>query len=169
MRATKAVAFPLPKMLKCFFRMRLNTDKYTHTFVIRLTGLSWQLSGKEFACSVGDTRQVDLMPGSGRSWEKEMATHSSISCLGKSHGQRSLAGYSPWSQKESDLTECMHTHHMNLFPVSLFFPTFFSALALSSKQANNRRIKKNKSRIREMMCVCFSIYITVSFLIFAPV
>ena len=24
---------------------------------------------------------------------------------GKSHGQRSLAGYSPWSSKESDMTE----------------------------------------------------------------
>ena len=24
---------------------------------------------------------------------------------GKSHGQRSLAGYSPWGHKESDMTE----------------------------------------------------------------
>ena len=31
-----------------------------------------------------------------RSLEKEMATHSSIHKPGKSHGQRSLAGYSPW-------------------------------------------------------------------------
>ena len=36
--------------------------------------------------------------------EKEMATHSSI-LPGKSHGQRSLAGYGPWGHKESDLTE----------------------------------------------------------------
>ena len=36
--------------------------------------------------------------------EKEMATHSSI-LAGKSHGQRSLAGYSPWDCKESDMTE----------------------------------------------------------------
>ena len=38
-----------------------------------------------------------------------MATHSSFS-PGKSHGQRSLAGYSPWGCKESDTTEhaCMH-------------------------------------------------------------
>ena len=34
--------------------------------------------------------------------EKEMATHSSI---GKSHGEGSLAGYSPWGHKESDMTE----------------------------------------------------------------
>jgi len=31
------------------------------------------------------------------SLEKEMATHSSI--LGKSHGQRSLAGHNPWGCK----------------------------------------------------------------------
>ena len=35
--------------------------------------------------------------------EKEMAMHSGI-LPGKSHGQRSLAGYSPWSHKESDMT-----------------------------------------------------------------
>ena len=28
---------------------------------------------------------------------------------GKSHGQRSLAGYSPWGHKELDTTEHMHT------------------------------------------------------------
>jgi len=36
--------------------------------------------------------------------ESEMVTHSSI-LTGKSHGQRSLAGYSPWGHKESDMTE----------------------------------------------------------------
>ena len=35
---------------------------------------------------------------------KEMATHSSI-LPGKSHGQRSLVGYSPWGRRESDPTE----------------------------------------------------------------
>ena len=28
----------------------------------------------------------------------------------KSHGQRSLAGYSPWGGKESDMTERLNTH-----------------------------------------------------------
>ena len=42
--------------------------------------------------------------------EKKMATHSSI--LGeKSHGQRSLVGYSPWGHEESGTTEQLtHTH-----------------------------------------------------------
>ena len=37
-----------------------------------------------------------------------MAAHSSI-LSGKSHGQRSLAGYSPWGHKEPDTTEHEHT------------------------------------------------------------
>ena len=40
--------------------------------------------------------------------EKEMATHSGI-LAGKSHGQRSLAGYSPWGRKELDMTEWLST------------------------------------------------------------
>ena len=30
--------------------------------------------------------------------------------LGKSHGRRSLVGYSPWGRKESDTTERLHFH-----------------------------------------------------------
>ena len=36
--------------------------------------------------------------------EKEMAAHSSVLAW-RIHGQRSLAGYSPWGHKESDMTE----------------------------------------------------------------
>ena len=53
--------------------------------------------------------------------EKEMATHSSI-LAGKFHGQRSLAGCSPWGCEESDMIEhaCAHTHtHTQLFPCLL--------------------------------------------------
>ena len=39
--------------------------------------------------------------------EKEMATHSS-GLAWKSHGRRSLVGYSPWGRKESDMTEQLH-------------------------------------------------------------
>ena len=30
---------------------------------------------------------------------------------GKSHGQRNMAGYSPWGCKESDTTEHVHVYH----------------------------------------------------------
>ena len=36
--------------------------------------------------------------------EMEMSTHSSIFLPRESHGQRSLAGYSPWGRKESNVT-----------------------------------------------------------------
>ena len=42
------------------------------------------------------------------SLEKGMATHSSI-LAGEFHGQKSLAGYSPWGHKESDTTEQLST------------------------------------------------------------
>ena len=46
--------------------------------------------------------------------EEGMATHSSILAV-KSHGQRSLDGYSPWSCKELDMTEQLTTvQHMFL-------------------------------------------------------
>ena len=41
--------------------------------------------------------------------EKEMATHSGIQPTPESHGQRRLAGYSPWGCKESDATERLGT------------------------------------------------------------
>ena len=37
--------------------------------------------------------------------EEGMAIHSSILAWTESHGQRSLAGYSPWGHKELDMTE----------------------------------------------------------------
>ena len=48
------------------------------------------------------------IPGSGRfPWRRKW--HSTPVLLpGKSHGQRSLVGYSPWGRKESDTTERLH-------------------------------------------------------------
>ena len=43
--------------------------------------------------------------------EKEMATHSSILSW-KIYGQSNLAGYSPWSHKELDMTEATEHSHM---------------------------------------------------------
>ena len=63
--------------------------------------------GKESACNVGDLGSI---PGSEDPLEKGMATHSSI-LAGEFHGQRSLAGYSPWGRKESDTTEWLSLTH----------------------------------------------------------
>ena len=67
--------------------------------------------GKESTCNAGD---LGLIPGLGRFprglpsiLEKGMATHSKkwLFLPGEFHGQRSLAGYSPWGHKELDITE----------------------------------------------------------------
>ena len=49
--------------------------------------------GKESACNVGD---LVLIPGMGRSARGEHGNPLQCSCLEDPHGQRSLAGYSPW-------------------------------------------------------------------------
>ena len=45
---------------------------------------------------------------------------------GDSHGWRSLAGYSPWCHKESDMTEPLHFHFLSFF--SLLVHSYKSAL-----------------------------------------
>ena len=59
------------------------------------------MGGKGSACNVGDPGWI---LGSGRSPEKGMAT-TLLFLLGKSYGQRSLVGYSPWGHKELDKTK----------------------------------------------------------------
>ena len=49
--------------------------------------------------------------------EKEMATVSSIFFPGKSHGQRSLVGYSPQGHKEADTTEKGEATILISFPI----------------------------------------------------
>ena len=58
-----------------------------------------RLSGKEPACSARATGDMSLTPGSGRFPWREKWQPISVSLPGKSLGQRSLAGYSPWGCK----------------------------------------------------------------------
>ena len=70
-------------------------------------GLLWWLSGKEPTCQCrrwGFHPWVEKIP-----LEKEMATHSSILAWG-SHGQRSMVGYSPLNNRESDTTESLNNN-----------------------------------------------------------
>ena len=56
---------------------------------------------KNRPANAGDIRDVGLIAGSGRSPGAGNGNPLSV----ESHGQRSLAGYSPWGHKESDMTE----------------------------------------------------------------
>ena len=66
------------------------------------------LSGKESACQCGRcgfSPWVRKIP-----WRREWQPTPVFAPV-KSHGWRSLAGYSPWASQESDTTERLRTHH----------------------------------------------------------
>ena len=52
--------------------------------------------------SAGNAGDVGSVPGLGRSPGGGHGNPLQYSCLENPHGQRSLAGYSPWGRKESD-------------------------------------------------------------------
>ena len=62
-----------------------------------------------------------------RKWQSTV-----VFLLGKSHGQRSLAGCSPWGRKKSDATEHAQIH-LGLWP--LYYYCFFSVSVLLIKQS----------------------------------
>ena len=59
-------------------------------------------NGKASACNVGDPGLIPGLGGSPREGNGNPLP-------GKSHGWRSLVGYSPWGQKESDMAEWLHS------------------------------------------------------------
>ena len=59
----------------------------------------------ESACNVGDLASI---PGLGKSLGGGHGNPLQYSCLRNPHGQRSLAGYSPWGLQELDITEAQH-------------------------------------------------------------
>ena len=79
-------------------------------FSTMMGGLPRWHSVKEFTCQCGRHRKrgfhlwVRKFPWS-REWQPIL-----VFSPGKFHGQRSLAGSSPWGFKESDMTEGLNTH-----------------------------------------------------------
>ena len=63
---------------------------------------------KEPACNAEDLGSI---PGFGRSPGGGYGDPLQYSCLESPYGQRSLEGYSPWGNKESDMTEQLRPAH----------------------------------------------------------
>ena len=85
--------------------------------------------GKESTCNAGD---LSLIPGLGRSPGGGHGNPLLYSCLENSHGQRSLAGYSPWGCIESDTTEWQSMAHMVQTLVMRWKPNLFLFNSLAS-------------------------------------
>ena len=72
------------------------------------TGFPAGLVGKESTCKAGD---LGWTPGSGRSSGGGHGNQLQYSCLENLHGQRSLAGYSPWDhQSQTQLSDSARMH-----------------------------------------------------------
>ena len=72
---------------------------------ITYKGLPYSSDGKESACNAGD---LVLIPGSGTSSREGngiISLNTPVFLPGEFHGQRSLAGYSPWGRKALDTTK----------------------------------------------------------------
>ena len=85
--------------------------KYFIFVISSLLGLPWRLSSKEFACQC---RRRGFDP-----WVRKILWRRKWQLVpvflpGKSHGQRSLAGYSPRGCKELDMTEQLSTQSLLL-------------------------------------------------------
>ena len=67
---------------------------------------------------------------------------------GKSHGRRSLVGYSLWGRKESDMTEQLHSLHLRPVHADHAQPPFQWTLnsVFSAYENNNRRIRPPPDR-----------------------
>ena len=96
----------------------MNKDIGTFKF-----GLPRWLSGKESTCQCGRRRfdpWVRKIPRS-RKWQP-----TPVFLSGKSPGQRSLEGYSPWGLKESDMTEQLPLYWAYGFYSSVFFNVVYT-------------------------------------------
>ena len=82
---------------------------------------------KDLPANAGDTRDVGLIPGSGRFPGEGNTGNTPVVLPGKFHGQRSLTGYSPCGRKESDMTE--HTCLVFLLLKELFILFTISPLS----------------------------------------
>ena len=68
--------------------------------------------------NAGNVRDTGLIHGSGRSPGGGHGNPLQYACLENSHGQRSLAGYTPLGHKELDMTEMTEHAHMHMYLLS---------------------------------------------------
>ena len=94
----------------------------SHSYLLRDTAPGGT-GGKESACQCRRHKRYSLDPWVGMiPWSRKWQP-TPVFLAGKSHGQRSLVGYSPQGRKESDMTEHTHTHtHTHTILSSLHLP-----------------------------------------------
>ena len=89
----------IPKCNTCFNEMGLIICIWLYC------GLPRRLCGKESACQCRSHRRHGFDPWVGKIPWRRAWQPTPVFLPGKSQGQMSLAGYSPWGRRESDMTE----------------------------------------------------------------
>ena len=114
-------------------------------------GLPGGTGGKEPTCQCRRTKSRQFDPWVKKIPWRRKCQPTPVFLPGKSHGQRSLAGYSPWGCKESDSTEhtCppTHIHSLLVILVSYSYLTKYhklSALNLLSHIFFSLWVQKSK-------------------------
>ena len=82
-------------------------EKQTQWTLVWLGSRSWWWTGRPSVLQSMGSQRV------GHNWATELNLTDSSSCLEKSHGQSTLAGYSLWGCKESDTTSRLN--HPNIW------------------------------------------------------
>ena len=100
--------------LRCQFSFwDWNSWKILICRTIMCQGLPRRLSGKEFTCHYKRCKRLSFGPWVRKiPWRRKWQP-TPVFLPGKSHGQRSLVGYSPWGHKESDTTEWAPAHYVS--------------------------------------------------------
>ena len=103
---------------------------------------------KESACNVGD---LALIPGLGKIPWRRAWQPTPIFLPGVSHGQRSLAGYSPWGLRESDPTERLSTaQYLGQCPANTYaFPLSLSYCCC----CHTLQVAASLPRLQSHLCV----------------
>ena len=108
-RMLEWIAFPFSRE-SSQLRDRTQVSRITGRFFTAelpgISGFHCGSVGQESACSVEDLGSI---PGWRRSLGGGNCNPLQYSCLENLNGQRILVGYSPWSCKESDMTEWLST------------------------------------------------------------
>ena len=101
---------------------------------------------KASAYNAGDLVRI---PGSGRSPREGNGNPLQYSCLEKSHGRRSLVGYSPWGRKVSDTTEWLHfTSYIGWTNNEVLLYTTGNYIQYLGANHNEKQYKK--------LCICIT-------------
>ena len=101
------------------FKVHAYIHNYNYPKVVPLVGCPRWLSGKRITCQCRRCRRRGFDPWGGKILWRRKYQPASVFLPGRSHGQRSLADYSPWDCKELDMTAQLSTH-MTLW--ELFYP-----------------------------------------------